>query len=41
MEEKPDWSRSRRIWKAAALVLGAIVLVELFIAVLFSVPNLT
>lgn len=32
--------RFRRIWKVVAVVLAAIVLVNIFIAVFFSVPNL-
>ncbi len=32
--------RSRRIWKAVAIVLAVIVLVNIFIAIFFSVPNL-
>jgi putative transcriptional regulator len=32
--------RSRRIWKAVAIILAVIVLVNIFIAVFFSVPNL-
>ena len=33
--------RSRRIWKIVAIILAAIVLINIFIAVFFSVPNLT
>ena len=32
--------RSRRIWKIVAIILAAIVLINIFIAVFFSVPNL-
>ena len=32
--------RSRRIWKIVAIILAAIVLINILIAVLFSVPNL-
>jgi putative transcriptional regulator len=32
--------RSRRIWKVVAIILAVIVLVNIFIAVFFSVPNL-
>lgn len=32
--------RSRRIWKVVAIVLAVIVLVNIFIAVFFSVPSL-
>ena len=32
--------RSRRIWKIVAIILAVIVLVNIFIAVLFSVPDL-
>ena len=32
--------RSRRIWKIVAIRLAAIVLINIFIAVFFSVPNL-
>lgn len=31
--------RSRRIWKVIGIILAAIVLVNIFIAVFFSVPN--
>lgn len=31
--------RSRRIWKIVAIILAAIVLINILIAVLFSVPN--
>ena len=31
--------RSRRIWKIVAIILAAIVLINIFIAVFFSVPN--
>ena len=33
--------RSRRIWKIVAIILAAIVLINIFIAVFFSVPNLS
>ena len=32
--------RSRRIWKIVAIILAAIVLINIFIAVFFSVPTL-
>ena len=32
--------RSRRIWKIVAIILAAIVLINILIAMLFSVPNL-
>ena len=32
--------RSRRIWKIVAIILAAIILINIFIAVFFSVPNL-
>lgn len=32
--------RSRRIWKIVAIILAVIVLVNIFIAVFFSVPDL-
>lgn len=32
--------RSRRIWKIVTIILAAIVLINIFIAVFFSVPNL-
>ena len=32
--------RSRRIWKIVAIILASIVLINIFIAVFFSVPNL-
>ncbi len=32
--------RSRRIWKIVGIILAAIVLVNIFIAVFFSVPNI-
>ena len=32
--------RSRRIWKIVTIILAAIVLINIFIAVVFSVPNL-
>lgn len=32
--------RSRRIWKVVAIILAAIVLINIFIAVFFSVPTL-
>ena len=32
--------RSRRIWKIVAIILAAIVFINILIAVLFSVPNL-
>ena len=32
--------RSRRIWKIVAIILAALVLINIFIAVFFSVPNL-
>ena len=32
--------RSRRIWNIVAIILAAIVLINIFIAVFFSVPNL-
>ena len=32
--------RSRRIWKIVAIILAAIILINIFIAVFFSVPTL-
>ena len=32
--------RSRRIWKIVAIILAAIILINIFIAVVFSVPTL-
>lgn len=32
--------RSRRIWKIVAIILAAIILINIFIAVFFSVPSL-
>ena len=32
--------RSRRIWKIVAIILAAIILINIFIAVFFSVPAL-
>ena len=32
--------RSRRIWKIVAIILAAIILINIFIAVFFSVPHL-
>ena len=32
--------RSRRIWKIVAIILAAIILINIFIAVIFSVPTL-
>ena len=33
--------RSRRIWKIISIILAVIVLVNIFIAIFFSIPNLS